>query len=252
MEFACAHALTLGVPAVAFTEHVDFTRWMKGDAIANSGAILEYPAYTAPLDVEGYFNSLQRCRDMFPDLKILSGIEAGEAHLFAESLSVVLRSGHFDRILGSLHALNYEGRLVQVETLYAFLDAAEVMRRYFTQLLSLITGSDVFAVLAHIDYPRRHWPSAAGPFDESLFEDEYRAVLRALASSGRVLEFNTLSPLASAKLIRWWHDSGGSAVSFGSDAHVPSRVGDRFGLAVTIVESAGFRPGDHPLDYWLR
>jgi histidinol-phosphatase (PHP family) len=50
--------------------------------------------------------------------------------------------------------------------------------------------------------------------------------------------------------MRWWREEGGTAVSFGSDAHLPNRVGDRFKLAVDIVEAAGFRPGRDPYDFW--
>jgi histidinol-phosphatase (PHP family) len=128
--------------------------------------------------------------------------------------------------------------------------APEVMRRYFGELLRLIEGSDIFGVLAHLDFPRRMWPRAAGPYDEGAFEAEYRAVLRALAAGDRVLEVNTKSPLASARLLRWWREAGGRAVSFGSDAHQPWRVGDKFKLAVDVAESAGFRPGRDRFDFW--
>ena len=57
------------------------------------------------------------------------------------------------------------------------------------------TSPAPFAVLAHIDYPVRHWPAQAGRFDAAVFEDEYRAVLAALARSGRMLEVNTVVPL---------------------------------------------------------
>jgi hypothetical protein len=72
------------------------------------------------------------------------------------------------------------------------------------------------------------------------------------ASSGRALEINTKSPLASAELIGWWWQKGGNTVSFGSDAHDPYSVGSRFDLAVDIVEAAGFRPGRDRLDFWRR
>ncbi len=98
--------------------------------------------------------------------------------------------------------------------------------------------------------PRRHWPAGAGPYAESDFEPEYRAVLRALASSGRVLEVNTFSPLASVTLLRWWREEGGTAVSFGSDAHVASRVGDKFRRAVEIAAAAGFGRGRDPAGFW--
>ena len=61
------------------------------------------------------------------------------------------------------------------------------------------------------------------------------------------------SPLASADQIRWFHDEGGEAVSFGSDAHNSSAVGQKFDLAVDVVEAAGFRPGrDRFGIFWRR
>jgi histidinol-phosphatase (PHP family) len=91
-----------------------------------------------------------------------------------------------------------------------------------------------------------------GEFAEIDFEEEYRAVFRGLASSGRALEINTRSPLVSEKLMRWWWEEGGDAVSFGSDAHQPLRVGEQFDVAVDIAQAAGFRPGCDCYDFWRR
>ena len=186
----------------------------------------------------------------FPSLRILSGVEAGEPHLFAGSVAAVLAGNSFDRVLGSLHALASKGRQVNSSSLFKILAPAEVMRRYLAEVAALVEGSAAFEILAHLDYPRRHSPAGAGPYPESDLEEEYRAVLRALASSGRVLEINTFSPLASVTLLRWWGDEGGRAVSFGSDAHVASRVADKFREAVQIAEAAGFRRGRDPADFW--
>jgi histidinol-phosphatase (PHP family) len=142
--------------------------------------------------------------------------------------------------------------LCYADRLFGKIPADELMRRYFTEMLDLIKGSDVFQVLAHCDYPRRHWPWNEGEYQEGAYEEEYRAVFAALASTGRALEINTRSPLWSTTLMRWWHEEGGDAVSFGSDAHTPARVGARFALAVDIVEAAGFRPGRDRFDFWRR
>ena len=61
--------------------------------------------------------------------------------------------------------------------LFRRMPAADVMRRYFTELLRLVEGSDLFQILAHLDFPRRMWPRASGPYEERAFEAEYRAVL---------------------------------------------------------------------------
>lgn len=251
MERTCAEAIRLGLPSVAFTEHVDFTRWSAADPLADHPLTITRPG-VRPLDVTGYTECLQRCRDLFPDLRIISGIETGEPHLFAASVAAVLKAAPFDRVLGSMHAVEYDGRLADSIWLLYQLPPVEAMQRYFAGLLPLVAGSDVFEVLAHVDYPRRHWPASSGGYDESLFEEEYRAVFRALARSGRVLEINTASPLVSAGLVRWWYEEGGGAVSFGSDAHQPTDVGRKFALAVDVAEAAGFRPGRDRFDFWRR
>jgi len=248
---ACERAVADGIPAVAFTEHLDFTVWLDEDRATAEGLIDRHPAQQTPIDVEAYFADLEECRDRFPDLRILSGVETGEPHLFAASIAGHLRQAPVDRVLGSLHSLSDQGRLVGVTRLL-WSDPAGTMRRYLAELVDMIESSDVFQVLAHCDFPRRYWPGGAHRYVEKDFEEEYRTVFRALASSGRALEINTSSPLASADQIRWFHEEGGEAVSFGSDAHQPERVGDRFDLAVDVVEAAGFAPGRDRFDFWRR
>ena len=260
MQLACARAVEIGLPGLAFTEHVDFTDWSGADAAQLVDRSTRVPTQVgarprvAPLDVEGYSADLARCREAFPELRILSGIEAGEPHLFPASVAAVLASGSFERVLGSLHAIGHAGTLASVDrALFAELDAHELMRRYFAELVVLVSSSLVFNVLAHCDYPRRYWPTArVGGYVEADFEEEYREVFRALASSGRALEINTRSPLASVNQLHWWFQEGGDAVSFGSDAHQPFRVGEHFDLAVDVVEAAGFRPGRDRFDFWRR
>lgn len=252
MTGACERALDVGVPAVAFTEHLDFTTWSQDDPIAATGLESRRNTRIRPLDITGYLAAIEECRQRFPALRILSGVETGEAHLFAASAGAVVGSHPFDRILGSLHAVPLRGRLVGLPAMFGVFGPDEVMRRYFAELVRLVEGSSLFQVLAHLDFPRRYWPASSGAYEEKDYEDEYRTVLRALARSGRVLEMNTKSPLASVELLGWWRDEGGRAVSFGSDAHEDWRVGDRFDLAVDIVEAAGFRPGRDRFDFWRR
>jgi histidinol-phosphatase (PHP family) len=261
MQLACARAVELGLPGLAFTEHVDFTEFAHHDradrpspeAVPRPERVGNRPR-VKPLDVEGYLSDLARCRDQFPDLRILSGIEAGEPHLFPASVAAVLAAGDFERVLGSLHGIVIEGTLTGMSRdLFRRVEPNEVMRRYFTEMLVLVGGSSVFNVLAHCDYPRRYWPTdRIGDYDDSVFEEEYRAVFRELASSGRALEINTRSPMASVAQVRWWWEEGGDAVSFGSDAHQPLRVGEQFDVAVAVAEAAGFKPGRDRFDFWRR
>ncbi len=248
MRLSCARAVELGLPAIAFTEHVDFRRWGPADGRPGVEVSSWYRSSLEPLDVEGYSASVEECRERFPELRVVSGIEAGEPHLFPGSLGDVLRRGSFERVLGSLHAVVEDGLLVGADSLWR-VDPVDLMRRYLAELLTLVESSSVFEVLAHADFPRRNWPRERR-FEEAAFEEEYRAVFRALAADDRVLELNTRSPLWSEKLVGWWQAEGGRALSFGSDAHTPQRVGARFVSAVDVAEAAGFGPGRDDYDFW--
>jgi len=256
MERTCARAVEIGLPAVAFTEHADYTRWTvtAGSALDQHHGALVAPdgTLTPPeIDLYGYLECVQRCRDQFPDLRILTGVELGEPHWHSGVAAKLLDAGQFDRVLGSQHSLSIGPQFSEMPDLYLQRPASEVLREYLAEVHRLVTGSDVFAVLAHIDYAVRYWPAQAGPYDPNAFQDEFRHALRALADSGRALGVNTQVPL-HPEVVRWWHEEGGEAITFGSDAHDPAVLARGFGEATAMVEANGFRPGRHPYDFSTR
>src|SRR4029453_12388790 len=84
MERSCARAVELGLPSIAFTEHLDHTRWMvdigaiEADhhlaALATRDGLVTPPKF----DAHGYWEVIERCRARFAGLRILSGLESGE------------------------------------------------------------------------------------------------------------------------------------------------------------------------------
>lgn len=237
MEKTCARAVEIGLPALAFTEHMDLTSWGE---------------FTPPaFDAEGYLSSIERCRDMFPDLRILTGVELGEPHWFPEQVAALLAGGRFERVLGSMHTLAVGDHLAEANMAYADLDAAGLMRSYLAEIPALVAGCDAFQSLTHIDYAVRSWPELAGPFDPWAFEEEFRTALRSLAASDRALEINTRLPLDPV-IVGWWREEGGKAVTFGSDAHHPDALANGFAAAAALAEANGFKPGRRPYDWWSR
>jgi histidinol-phosphatase (PHP family) len=242
MEETCRRAEALGLPTIAFTEHVDHVE-------------------AAPaLDVVGYLECVERCRGRFPDLRILTGVELGEAHRFRAEVDALLKISPLDVVLGSVHCIPVGDRLVEIGD-EGTLDtdvAQESVRTFFAETLDLVEQAPVFAVLSHLDYPKRDWPHDRLGYSERDFEEGYRAVLRAAAGAGIALEINTDSgslrygPCPGPVVVRWWWEAGGSAVSFASDAHEPTEIVAGFELAADIAEAAGFRPAAHDFGFWLR
>jgi histidinol-phosphatase (PHP family) len=243
MEETCRRAVALGLPSIAFTEHAD---WIRGDS--------------AVVDIAGYFDCLDRCRAAFPELRILSGVELGEPHRHVEDARRLLAYRPLDRVIGSVHCFEWGGETKDASTL-GFMQAGRVdamYRVYLSEVIAMLESDQPFAVLTHLDYPKRYWP-AGNDYDETRFEEELRSVLRAAAQRGVALELNTTRGGDPARwlnpgptVIRWWAEGGGKALAFGSDAHAPEQIAAGFELARRVAEAAGFRPQDQPDGFWLR
>jgi histidinol-phosphatase (PHP family) len=242
MEQSCRRAIEVGLPAIAFTEHADW-------AIVHQGQ--------HPVDIAGYLDAVDRCRRQFPDLRILSGVELGEPHWFPKETAEVLAAGPLDQVLGSVHSIDWPGGMLDASQFSRRegIDFAAAVRAYFAEVLAMVESGQPFETLAHIDYPKRYWLESLPPYREQDYEDEIRAILRAAARSGRVLEVNTtrgdvLCP--DITVVRWWRELGGQAVQYGSDAHQPDKIAEGFKVATQMVESAGFKPARDPVSLWRR
>ncbi|WP_375432054.1 PHP domain-containing protein [uncultured Friedmanniella sp.] len=255
MRLVCARAVAIGLPAVVFTEHLDFDGWRidAEDAMPNHRELITPDGILEPpeLDVPGYLDSIDRCRHEFPGLRILTGVEFGQPHLFDAQAAQLLDLTQLDRVNGSLHTLQNGQDRSEPMTLFRVWPVDRVLEEYLAEIPRMVADSDSFAVFTHLDYAVRSWPTEqAGPFDPRRFEEGFRHAMRSLAERGRALEMNTrrLWPW----MPRWWSEEGGRAITFGSDAHVPAALATGFGEAMDMVEQYGFRPGRRPEDFWTR
>ena len=247
MEATCRNAIEIGLPAIAFTEHADH--------------VPQVHPTLRPLDILGYLAEVERCRALFPRLRILSGVELGEPHRYPAETAAVLGAGPLDRVLGSVHCFEWQGRLMDASQLASLPVAGvtEAVRAYFRELCALVGSAQPFEVLAHFDYPKRYWPHAKLCYREEDYQEEIRAVLRGAVARQAVLELNTTRGALLERglcpgptTLRWWVEEGGQALSFGSDAHDPGKIARGFALAAELAEAAGFKPNDDPAGFWRR
>jgi histidinol-phosphatase (PHP family) len=256
MRLTCARAVAIGLPALIFTEHLDFdANWHTDIADLSAHQVLlrrEDGTMALPvLDVDGYLDSVDRCRYEFPAVRILTGIEFGQPHLHQASARALADLSVFDRINGSLHTLPLGHERFEPNALFRRWPADTVMREYLAEIPRMVAEPGVFEVVTHIDYAIRAWPlESEGPFDPRQFEEEFRAAMRAIAGSSRALEMNTRRLWSWVP--QWWKEEGGTAISFGSDSHVPETLAANFPEAVAMVEHFGFREGATAEAVWRR
>jgi len=242
MERSCERAIELGLPAIAFTEHAEWTIVHEGQH---------------SVDIAGYFDAVERCRAKFKGLRILTGVELGEPHWYPQETAALLAAGPLDQVHGSIHCIRMGGRVLDASQFRERpgIDFHEAVKEYFHETLAMVESGQPFETLAHLDYPKRYWLDGLAPYREEDYEEEIRAILDAAARTGRVLEVNTtrgrtLCP--DITVVRWWREVGGQAVQYGSDAHQPDKVAEGFKLATQMVEAAGFKPAPDPMALWRR
>ncbi|MGC2191187.1 MAG: histidinol-phosphatase HisJ family protein [Candidatus Dormiibacterota bacterium] len=243
MEESCRRAIALGLQAVAFTDHADYSALAAGSR----------------LDVAGYLETVAHCQREFPRLAVWSGVELGEPHRFTSEASAVLSQGNFDLVLGSVHSVISNNAVLELSEpdQLATVNPRQMMRAYCEELVQLIEGPVPFEVLTHLEYPKRFWLPQWPPYHSDEYQLEIRAVLEVAAGRGLALELNTsrggdparaLCP--SPEVIGWWREVGGRKLSVGSDAHDPSTVAAGFKLAGEIVAAAGFAPPTARIGLW--
>ncbi len=258
MGSMCARAVQIGLPAIAFTEHLDVTSWaIEPEDLPERLRPLVRDGVLSPplLEADGYLDSVDRCRRTFPELDILTGVELGQPHLDEARARQVIDLDALDRVNGSLHTIPItdEPNSVRSEpyTLYRLWPAADVIRAYLAEIPRM-AASSVFTVFCHVEYPVRYWPSEReGPFDPKRFEDEFRQAFRAIADTGRALELN-IGGLIRPWIPQWWREEGGRAITLASDAHTPDWLAGNFYEGMAMAEHFGFRPGRRPQDSWSR
>ena len=205
MAQRCAEAVSIGLEAICFTDHLDFDRADPGFRF---------------FDFDGYFDQIKRLQEQYQGrLLILAGCEFGEPCRFPKELEQAGRLP-FDFILGSVHL--WEAGYMPSECVARNYPAEAAFERYYQVVLeSLRLGG--FDGLAHLDYPRRY-------YDCSLYEEEVMAeIFRLMLEQGVTPELNTAgyyrakygAPNPGPELLSLYKQAGGQYLTLGSDSHRP-------------------------------
>jgi len=207
MEQYAEAALTKGIITLCFTDHVDLN---PNDYGYN---------YYAP---DRYFENYRKVRDKYEGrVKLFSGIEFGEPHLYADRLKE-LSAYPYDYIIGSIHWI---GDMFPCQKVREQFSAKEFYTLYWEEVLKTVTQGG-FDALGHIDFPKRY-------YGEIYYEEaKLREIFKYLLDKDMVIEINTSSlrkghseTMPGDELLALYKDCGGRYVAVGSDAHEVQDVG---------------------------
>jgi histidinol-phosphatase (PHP family) len=233
----CLAAIEKGLDGIAITDHFDI------DGI--------YDGYFPPLDHEAIARDITESREEFKGkLKLLHGIELGQATHMPDESNVQLKSQPYDIVLGSVHAVR--GIIDFADTDIAGMTKNEYTRlweQYIEEMLDTIAWGN-FDVLTHITYPKRYYLGNGitdFPDIKNKGREYFEPILKAVINKGITLECNTSGLrqtmgecLPNEDLFRFYYELGGRDVTVGSDAHKAKDLGANFNDAVEMLKSIGF------------
>ena len=234
-EYAAA-AVEKRLAGIVMTEHLPLPHDLDRDRTLSM----------SPDAVDAYFSEIEAARLSFPDLEVITGIEADwlpeRVSETAGLLNALKAHPHGVKVvLGSVHFLGewafddptrveeWDGR-----------DVDRVWEDYATEWCRAAT-SGLFDVMAHPDLPKKFGHRPSGDADEL-----YGRLAAAAAAGGVMVEVSTAGlrkPVRelypSPGLLRAFAEAGVPA-TLGSDAHTPSEVGFGFDQACEALRAAGY------------
>ncbi|WP_379130525.1 histidinol-phosphatase [Paenibacillus sp. sgz500958] len=175
-------------------------------------------------------------------IDVLLGIESDYFPEHAKLYRDTLAAYPFDYIIGSVH--NTGGVSIFNKGRWKGLSpkAQIATKTEYYRLIKESARSGMFQILGHIDAMKGNYPA----FSDIQAEEPLEDCLRTIAECGVAIEINTSG---KTKLSGGWYPSDaileralhyGIEVTFGSDAHKPSRVGDEREAVAVRLKEIGF------------
>lgn len=241
----CRRAISLGLEALAITEHVELNRWHAqgyyGKVPRNEWEEFEYAKR-----MERSMKENHAAKDAYGNrLHIISGVEIGQIPADFGLADSIIQDNRLDFVIASMHELHNKPDFFCLD--YQKESIPDLMEQYFSEVLKLCKWGK-FDVLGHLTYPLRY---IEGEANISVSLDDYaeqiQACLQALVDNGCGIELNTSGlrqkygkTFPTLKYIKWYRELGGESLTIGSDAHCADDVGYGMETAVAMAKEAGF------------
>ncbi|MGO4546513.1 histidinol-phosphatase [Paenibacillus sp. 2TAB23] len=195
-------------------------------------------------DFANYVEEVLRLKEKYAGkIEVLLGMESDFFPQHIESYKKAYEGVPFDYLIGSVHQVGDVS--IFNRNRWKGLDEKQhiAVKRSYYDLIKQSARSGMFDILGHIDAMKGYYPS----FSDIPATAEIDETLKTIAECGVSIEINTSG---STKYVGGWYPSDaileralhfGVNVTFGSDAHVPSRVGDEWELVQQKLKEIGFK-----------
>ncbi|GIP31207.1 histidinol-phosphatase [Paenibacillus sp. J2TS4] len=197
----------------------------------------------AKSEFSSYISEVLKLKKEYEDrIEVLLGVESDFFPEHAELYRQIYDQYPFDYIIGSVHQTgglsifnrNRWKKLSDVQKI--------AVKEEYYDLIRQSAQSGMFQILGHIDAMKGFYPEFSDIPTKAV-----EATLQIIGESGVAIEINTSG---KTKACGGWYPSDdvleralfyGIPVTFGSDAHIPSRIGDEWELVQRKLREIGYK-----------
>lgn len=235
-----AQAFALGLTHYGFSEHFDH----------------DYPEHDlridgvppAEIDAAAYFAAARRLqREYAPrGMQLLVGCECGfdpSPRCNARYRAMIERFCP-DYVINSVHTV--AGKEAYFAEYFQGKTKEEAYASYLSAVRASLDAAYPYDIVAHIGYASRNAPYEDRKLRYRDYAARYDDILRTIVERGKILEVNSSSRgagsefLPDADVLARYFELGGRLISFASDAHEISRIGDKRAMAEKLLLEIGF------------
>lgn len=186
-------------------------------------------------------------------IEVIKGVEMGEAFWFPDVAARVLDRYKPDVVIGSVHAVKFDG----YEMPYSTIDFGKLGRettekyfdKYFDDMLVMLKECD-FDILAHLTCPLRYINGKYGlNIDAKKYAEKTDKILKEIIKRKIALEINTSCVykdsgycefMPEREIVKRYRELGGYLITVGSDAHISQNSANSFDMAYEMIKEIGF------------
>ena len=233
---ACAQKL--GIAFYGITDHFDYDY---------DTSLMDEEEYkrTRNGDEDEYFHALRHLQDDYAGVvNVLVGAEFGYSEKADVQGRYALTYEKYrpDYVINSVHSIDGKD--------FAYSRIEGDKKLVYSAYLSLVRQSlDVpypYHIVGHIGYAARYVPFEDKAFDLQDFGKQLDDIFCTIIQKGKILEVNTASKqlpqrsIPDKALLKRYYDLGGRKICFGSDAHFPERIAEKWDETIATLKEIGF------------
>ncbi len=200
-----------------------------------------------PIDEKAYFSCIRALQREYKDkIFLLAGAEFGFDHNTRTQERYLCTAEKYkpDFIVNSTHICL--GRDCYFADFFEGKSKEYAYNAYLYRVLESLDAAYPYDVVAHIGYCARNalYPDPKLRYED--FPDVLDEILKRIVAKDKILEVNTSSKTAGSDflpdtdILRRYFELGGRKVSFASDAHDVTRIGEKRALVCRSLKEIGF------------